>query len=84
MAKIEAVEKGRYIAVLSQAELNTISLLLGDYNGDDYIRDIGEEFEDYPHEPDNANNNYVTGVKADELYNAFYKHRTHTADGEEA
>lgn len=76
MAKIEEIEKGRYMVVLSQAELNTISLLLGDYNGDDYIRDIGAEFEDYPHEPDNANHNYVTGDKADDLYNAFYKHRT--------
>ncbi|AGY48673.1 hypothetical protein Spock_273 [Bacillus phage Spock] len=82
MTKIEEIEKGRYMIVLSQAELNTISLLLGNYDGDDYIRDIGEEFEDYPHEPDNANNNYVTGVKADELYNAFYKHRMRTADGE--
>ncbi|ARQ95192.1 hypothetical protein FLAPJACK_279 [Bacillus phage Flapjack] len=82
MARIEEIEKGRYMVVLSQAELNTISLLLGNYDGDDYIRDIGEEFEDYPHEPDNANNNYVTGVKADELYNAFYKHRMRTADGE--
>jgi len=73
-----------YTVRLSQAELNTISLLLGDYNGDDYIRDIGEDFEDYPHEPDNANNNYITGVKADELYNAFYKHRTHLEDREGA
>jgi len=32
-----------YTVRLSQAELNTISLLLGDYNGDDYIRDIGED-----------------------------------------
>lgn len=82
MTKIEEIEKGRYMVVLSQAELNTISLLLGNYDGDDYIREIGEDFEDYPHEPDNANNNYVTGVKADELYNAFYKHRMRTADGE--
>ncbi|AHZ09718.1 hypothetical protein FP74_gp078 [Bacillus phage CAM003] len=76
MAKIEEIEKGRYMVVLSQAELNTISLLLGDYDGDDYIRDIGAEFEDYPHEPDNENNNYVTGIAGDDLYNAFKNHRT--------
>jgi len=76
MAKIEEIEKGRYMVVLSQAELNTISLLLGAYEGDDYIRKIGAEFEDYPHEPDNANNNYVTGIAGDDLFNAFKNHRT--------
>ncbi|ASZ76013.1 hypothetical protein TAFFO16_280 [Bacillus phage Taffo16] len=29
MAKITEIEKGRFVAVLSQQELNTISLLLG-------------------------------------------------------
>ncbi|AZF89373.1 hypothetical protein Goe5_c02670 [Bacillus phage vB_BthM-Goe5] len=76
MAKIEEIEKGRYMVVLSQAELNTISLLLGAYEGDDYIRKIGEDFEDYPHEPDNTNNNYVTGIAGDDLFNAFKNHRT--------
>ncbi|QVW28884.1 hypothetical protein [Bacillus phage SWEP1] len=82
MAKIEEIEKGRFIAVLSQQELNTISLLLGAYEGDDYIREIGEDFEEYPKEPDNANINYVTGVNSDNLFNVFKKHRTVLTDRE--
>lgn len=76
MAKIEEIEKGRYMVVLSQAELNTISLLLGDYDGDDHLRDIAEDFEDYPREETGTNINYITGNKADTLYNVFKRHRT--------
>lgn len=83
MANIVKTLEGKYLTFLSQQELNTISLLLGAYEGDDYIREIGEDFEEYPKEPDDANINYVTGVASDELFNAFKKHRTVLTDREE-
>ncbi|UNA01679.1 hypothetical protein MG295_00262 [Bacillus phage vB_BcgM] len=75
MAKITEIEKGRFVAVLSQQELNTISLLLG-HSSDGLVTKLGEDFEDYPEEALNADINYLTGNKATSLHSDFKKYRT--------
>lgn len=81
MAKITEIEKGRFVAVLSQQELNTISLLLG-HSSDKLVKELGDDFEDYPEEDLNANTNYLTGNEATSLHSAFEKYRT-SLDGKE-
>lgn len=77
MANIKK-ENGVYIAELSQKELNTISLLIGD-SSDEMVVNLGEDFEGfaYKYDGERYESDYVvTGKESDKLYHEFTRHRT--------
>lgn len=77
MANIKK-ENGVYIVELSQKELNTLSLLVGD-SSDETVVNLGEEFEGYSYTYDGEHyeSDYtVTGHESDSLYNELKRHRT--------